>query len=208
MRRYRTPLPSMLAGALAQGLNRILALDEAAHQWLKPLHGRSLCLKLQGLEIDLYLLGPTGDDLDRRLRVTLSHDQPVDTTISGSPSALLGMAVPAWRRPGSGVRIEGDVGVAQAIEGLMRRLDPDWEQLLVEALGEVLGHQAWRLLRRSLSGAQHIGQVAEAQLGHFLREESDWLVARDQAQAFSASVDHLREATDRLEAALRRRGLS
>jgi ubiquinone biosynthesis protein UbiJ len=208
MRRYRTPLPNLLARSLEHALNQVIALDPEAARHLEPLRGRSLCLQLQGLNIDLYLIGPAPSDSAARLSVALDSHQPVDTTISGSPSALLAMAVPAWRRPGSGVRIEGDVGVAQAIEGLMRRLDPDWETLCVDSLGVVVGHQAWRLLRSSLTAGRDLGGVAADQVGHFLREESDWLVSQQDGQQFSRSVDQLREATDRLEAALRRHGLS
>ena len=208
MRHYRTPLPGLLARTLEQGLNRVIALDDNAATHLAPLRGHSLCLKLEGLNIDLYIIGPAQADSAPKLSVALDCERPVDTVIAGTPSALLAMAVPAWRRPGSGVRIEGDVGVAQAIEGLMRRLDPDWESLFVETLGVVIGHQAWRLMRSSLSASRQVGQVAADQVGHFLREESEWLVTQKEGRQFSQSVDQLREATDRLEAALRRHGLS
>lgn len=208
MRQYRTPLPGLLARTLEHGLNRVIALDDNAAAQLAPLRGHSLCLKLEGLNIDLYILGPAQADSAPALSVALDSERPVDTVIAGTPSALLAMAVPAWRRPGSGVRIEGDVGVAQAIEGLMRRLDPDWEALFVDTLGVVIGHQAWRLMRSSLTAGREMGTVAADQVGHFLREESDWVVTQKEGRQFSQAVDHLREATDRLEAALRRHGLS
>ena len=208
MRHYRTPLPGLLARTLEHGLNRVIALDDHAAAQLAPLRGHSLCLKLEGLNIDLYVIGPVHANSPPQLLVALDSERPVDTMIAGTPSALLAMAVPAWRRPGSGVRIEGDVGMAQAIEGLMRRLDPDWEKLFVDTLGVVIGHQAWQLMRSSLMAGREVGQVAADQVGHFLREESDWVITQQEGRQFSQSVDQLREATDRLEAALRRHGLS
>ncbi len=201
MTRYLTPLPGLLAAAIDRALNQVLAADPAGAQRLQGLEQRCIQLVLSGLGLDLFFCGSA-----ERLTVLADSDRPPDTVIRGTPGALLAMAAPEWLGPHSGVRIEGDAGAAQALEQLLRRLDPDWEALLSEQLGDVLGHQVWRLLRDSLSGGRHIASVAGEQLGHYLREESGLLTTRHELESFSRDVDELREATDRLEARLRRRG--
>ena len=203
MSRYLTPFPGLLARAVERAINQAITADPSATGRLEKVDGRCIQLALNGLGIDLFFIGQ-----DSRLSVLAEADLPPDTVIRGSPSALLAMAVPDWFRSDSGVRIEGDAGAAQALEQLMRKLDPDWEGLLTEQLGEVLGHQVWRLLRTSLAEGRRLATVAGDQVGHYLREESGLLATRAEIEVFTRDVDELRDAADRLEARLRRRGLA
>jgi ubiquinone biosynthesis accessory factor UbiJ len=200
MSRYLTPLPGLLASAVDTALNRAISLDDQASTRLDALHGKSVQLQLKGLGIDLYFSG-----LDDRLAVDAEREGEADTTISGTPATLLAMAVPDWRAPGSGVQIQGDAGAAQALEKLLRHLDPDWEALLVEHLGPVLGHQLWRMINDGMRAGRHVATTAADQTARFLREESGLLVTREEVDLFTRQVDELREAADRLEARLRRR---
>ncbi len=201
MGRYLTPLPGLLARAINDGLNQAIELDPTAAERLRSMRGKTVRLVLERLGIDLYFTGH-----DESLQVSAESTLEPDTTITGAPSALLAMAVPDWRDSGSGVRIEGDAGTAQALEKLMRRLDPDWEALLVRHLGPVFGHQAWRMLRDTLEHSRHGARTLADQVGHYLREESGLLVTREEAEQFVNDVDELREAVDRLETRSRRQG--
>lgn len=203
MSRYVTPLPGLLAGTVERAIGQAVNADAGSADRLAALDGRCIQLVLTGTGIDLFFIGQAD-----HLQVVAESDLPADTVIRGSPPALLAMAVPDWFDASSGVRIEGDAGAAQALEKLMRRLDPDWEGLLTEQLGDVLGHQVWRLVRDSLAGGRRLAGVAGDQFGHYLREESGLLVTRSEAQAFTRDVDELREAIDRLEVRLRRKGLA
>ncbi|HSH27268.1 MAG TPA: SCP2 sterol-binding domain-containing protein, partial [Wenzhouxiangella sp.] len=162
---------------------------------------KQICLQLKGLGIDLYFHGR-----EDGLGVSAECETAPDTTISGTPLALLAMAVPDWRAPGSGVRIEGDAGAGQAFEKLLKQLDPDWEAVFVERFGPVVGHQLWRMLADARAGARRASRTAADQTARFLREESGLLVTRQEVNDFVHEVDELREAADRLEAQLRRRG--
>ncbi|QOC23210.1 SCP2 sterol-binding domain-containing protein [Wenzhouxiangella sp. AB-CW3] len=199
MSRYLTPLPGLLARAIDTALARALQLDPRAADRLATLKDQSVRLELKGLGIDLFFTG-SGEALS----VSTESDVEPDTTISGTPAALLAMAVPDWRAPGSGVQIQGNAGTAQALEKLLRQLDPDWESLLVEHLGPVWGHQVWRMLQDSMQRGRHMAGTAADQTARFLREESGLLVRREEVEEFTVGVDELREAVDRLEARLRR----
>lgn len=199
--RYLTPLPGMLATAVEQAIARAIALDDQATARLEPLADKQIRLELKGLGIDLHFHGR-----EDGLGVSAESGTAPDTTISGTPLALLAMAVPDWRAPGSGVRIEGDAGTGQAFEKLLKQLDPDWEAVFVERFGPVVGHQLWRMLTDARAGARQASRTAADQTARFLREESGLLVTREEVGEFINEVDELREAADRLEARLRRRG--
>lgn len=201
MGRYRTPLPGMLAAAVEAALNRALSLDPQGGQHLAGLDGKTLCLELKGLGIELHLAGD-----GERLEVRAESSTTPETTISGTPAALLAMAVPDWRAAGSGVQITGDAGAARTLEKLLRQLDPDWEALLVEHFGPVAGHQLWRMLADSFQGGRRVAATAADQTARFLREESGLLVTHEEMTEFTEQVDELRESLDRIETHLRRRG--
>lgn len=201
MSRYLTPLPGLLATAVEQAIRRAIELDDNAPKRLASLDDKLIRLEFKGLGIDLYFRGR-----EASLRVSSEEESPPNTTISGTPVALLVMTVPDWRAPGSGVRIEGDAGTAQAFEKLLKQLDPDWEAMFVERFGPVVGHQLWRMLTDARAGARHVSMTAADQTAHFLREESGLLVTREEVDEFVHEVDELREAADRLQARLGRRG--
>jgi len=202
MSRYLTPLPGLLAGTIEGAFARALALDEQAEGRLDALDGKCVQLALEGVGIDLFFIG-TGPGLT----VSAESEQTPDTVIRGTPSALLALAVPDWGASSSGVRIEGDAGTAQSLEKLFRRLDPDWERLMTDRFGDVVGHQLWRTANDALRISKRSADLASDQLGHFLREESGLLVTEAEVGQFTVEVDELREAVDRLESRLRREGL-
>jgi ubiquinone biosynthesis protein UbiJ len=201
MSRYLTPLPSLLAGTIEGAFARAIALDDEAPELLGALEGKCVQLALEGVGIDLFFLG-TGSGL----AITAETDEVPDTVIRGTPSALLALAVPDWGASGSGVRIEGDAGTAQSLEKLLRRLDPDWERLMTDRFGEVIGHQLWRIAQDALKIGRSSADLARDQIGHYLREESGLLVTEAEVGQFTIEVDELREAVDRLESRLRREG--
>lgn len=201
MTRYVTPLPGLLAAGVEQAIARAIALDDNAAGRLQPLRYKRVKLELKGLGIDLFFHGR-----DDGLGVRAEDDSAPDTTISGTPLALLAMAVPDWRARGSGVRIEGEAGTGQAFEKLLKQLDPDWETIFVERFGPVVGHQLWRMLGEAHAGARHVATTGAGQAARFLREESGLLVPHEEVEEFVRDVDELREAVDRLEARLRRQG--
>lgn len=199
MTRYLTPFPGLFARAIDDALNRAISLDTTAGERLAELQGLTIRLELRGLGIDLYFTGQ-GD----RLSVAAESDERPVTTIRGTPAALLAMAIPDWRAPGNGVEIEGQAGTAQTLERLLRQLDPDWQSWLVEHLGPVWGHQAWRMIRDGLETGRRVSVTAADQTARYLREESGLLVTRDEADEFIDQVDELREAIDRLQGRISR----
>lgn len=201
MGRYLTPLPGLLAFGIERAINQAIELDSTAAPRLEKLNGRSVKLALTGLGIDLYFFGEGS-----KLSVSAEREVPPDTTITGTPGALLAMSVPEWRAPGSGVTIEGDAGTAQALEKLFRQLDPDWEALLTRQLGDVVGHQLWRLINDAAGLGRHGVRTAGDQVARYLREESGLLVTSEEMDDFTREVDELREAVDRLQSRLKRAG--
>lgn len=201
MSRYLTPLPGMFAELVESVINKALDRDPDSARRLETIGQRRLRFELSGLGLELNF-----QVRDERLRVRAEDDAEPDTVVSGSPSALLAMAVPDWRTPGSGVSMSGDADLARAFEQIFRHLNPDWEAVLVDRFGEVLGHQFYRFFAEAGQTGRQVMKTGEEQIGEYLREESAWAVGRRDFESFSREVDELREAIDRLESRLARQG--
>ncbi|MBS3744908.1 MAG: SCP2 sterol-binding domain-containing protein [Wenzhouxiangellaceae bacterium] len=202
MSRYVTPLPSMMAAAIEFVFARAAALDADAAGKLQPLSGRWLKFVLQGLEIDLWLTAD-GERLRVMAEPETSELEP-DAVIAGDPGALLAMALPDFDSS-SGVRIEGDAGLAQKFQQSVTALDPDLEKGLTEYFGDLLGPQVYRIVIEALDLARHTTSTGGEQVSRWLREESRFVPAPGEWTEFRDGVDRLREAVDRLESRVRRR---
>ena len=202
MSRYVTPLPGLLAGAMEQILNQALHLDPDAARLLGGVRGGVLKLELAGLNIDLYFSAG-----DRELNVTSESgpEAAPETTIAGTPAALLSMAVPELAGPGS-VQISGDASLAQSWQKLFKQLEPDWEAGLSTYFGDLIGPQIYRLLLQARRTSTAAARTGADQLSRWLRDESELVPNREEWNEFSTHVDRLREAVDRLESRVRKRG--
>lgn len=193
-------LSLVMARTVEQAANRVLQLDADTAAKMAEFDGRVVALHLLGPEIILYLRPRDG-----RLEVTDSVEGDPETTIRGTPGALFASAVSEeGRRTAGRIHIEGDAHLGQAVERLVRRLKPDWEEPLAQAFGDVAGARIARTLREGAAWGQAAGWSLAEQLTEYLRDERRHLVTRAEMEAFVNEVDRLREAVDRLEARLRR----
>ena len=192
-----------LAGrALQEALNRVLALDPAA---------RDAVLALTGQSVELHLEAPP---LAMRIAVTedgvqvgpAQVDSEADLSLRTSAGALLDRLLPsATPARGSGrLRISGDAELAQRLQKIVARFDPDFDAAFAGVFGEIVGPQISRALRQALgSGRAHARHLAEDAVDYLVEERREVVSGAEQQQFFD-EVDALRDATDRLEARLRR----
>jgi len=203
MPEYRTPLPGILAAMLEAAINRILALDDLSLERLQRLDGRMLQLDLEGVGITLFFAFA-----GRHVEVGTRSKYEPDTVISGSPFALFSMAAPDqaehWGTQESRVRISGDANLARDLERLFSRLDPDWEGRLSRLLGDVWGHQVAAGLRAGAGQVRTSAGSAGDMLSEYLQSERGPVARAAELDAFSAAVDEVRSATERLESRLKK----
>jgi ubiquinone biosynthesis accessory factor UbiJ len=195
----RNPVLDVLGRLLQGSLNRTLALDAGTADKVRALEGRSVRVDLRHLGLSLLLtvregqleVGPAGDQADLSLRASLG--------------SLLSMALARGEDASVGkVEIAGDADLARRVQKLLRGFDPDWEEPLARAFGDVAGHQLAMGLRGAFGGMQRAARGFAGDAVDFLREESRDAVAKPEAEQFYDEVDLLREAADRLEVRVKR----
>jgi ubiquinone biosynthesis accessory factor UbiJ len=190
-----------LLGQLATVLNRNVAQSTRAATIATQLDGRVLALALEGTPVTLYVKVREG-----RIAVDTGHEGVADASLAGTPLALLALAGPAAadRLRGSGIRIEGDAEVAQRFQSLLQQARPDVEEELSRVIGDVAAHQVANFARGFFEWGRKAADSLSQNVAEYLQEEGRDVPTRIELEEFLESVDHLREAADRLEARLTR----
>ena len=192
---------TVLLGELAAALNRNVAQSERGSMLATQLDGRVLALVLEGTPVTLYFRVEDG-----RVSIDTRHDGPTDARLAGTPLALLSLVgtEAADRVRNAGIRIEGDAEVAQRFQGLLRQAQPDFEEELARVIGDVAAHQVANLARGFLDWGRKAADSFSQNVAEYLQEEGRDVPTRVELDEFLESVDHLREAADRLEVRLAR----
>jgi len=196
------PLTGFFSGALEEALERFLALDSNSPDYLAPLAGRVIELRVTPFGYHLYLC-PTRRGVQLLDRIA---GEP-DAILSGSPLAFIRLGLsesPRRELFGGDITIEGDTDVARRFQTLFERLDIDWEGWLARYTGETLAGRIVGLLRSTHAWRKRLFENLRLDLAEYLQEESRELPASAEAELFYREVDVLRADYDRLQARMER----
>lgn len=191
---------------LEAAFNTWLKLDEKTHgtarQRLQTLQGKLIHLRLTNPGFDLYFL-PTADEV----RISTHYDSPADVSIQGSALAFMRLAQAEDSGKAmleNGIKIEGDLGLGTEFSKILREIDVDWEELLSQAVGDTIAHQAGQFVRTSTGWLGDSAQAMRLNTQEYLQEEARLLPAEAELNYYYEQVDQLRLDTERLEARLQR----
>lgn len=194
-----------LAGrALEIALNRLLGLDPASVAALAPLAGQRIDLQLEAPALALRI-SVDGDRL--KVGAVDPADEP-ELSLRASAGALLGRLLPGRDSapPVGKLRISGDAELAQRLQQLVTRFEPDFEAAFAGVFGDVLGVQLARALRAGLLRGREEAARFSRDVADYLVEERRDVVSRAEQAGFFEQVDDLRDAVERLEVRVRRLG--
>jgi ubiquinone biosynthesis accessory factor UbiJ len=195
-------VPSALLTSFEKAANAALRLDPDTLGCLGTLSGKCIAVEFRGLDLQIYI-EPTPEGI----LLKNSSDLPPDTTLIGSPVAMLQMAAaPADSRllfTGE-IQIQGDIELGRRIKSLLQGLDVDWEELLSRYIGDLLAHAAGNSIRHLTAWGQQAVQTLGYDLAEYLREEAELLPDRGEIAAYLDGVDYLRADLERLDARVQR----
>lgn len=186
-------LQRIATDAALEGLNHLLRRERQARELLQPLAGRTA--RLQSGPISLqFAIAPDG--------LILASDAAPDVRIELDARALAaGLNAgppldPAWILKDA--HIEGDAGLAQVLSRVAGQLRPDLEEDLSRLVGDAAAVRIVAALRAARLQVADTGARAARQLADYLAGEQDWLASRAPFERFSAEVNELARAAQRL----------
>ncbi|WP_331351763.1 ubiquinone biosynthesis accessory factor UbiJ [Cellvibrio sp. UBA7671] len=177
-------------------LNAALRYDPATRIGLAQLEGKILAVQITAPALQFFIM-----PMDDELRLMGNWDGDVDTRITGSLLALAQLSqTEIHNLKGSGVTVMGDLSLLANLQRLVKNLDIDWEEMLSQFTGDIVGHQAAQLIRAKLGWAKDSAKNAQRLTGEFLTEELKILPGKHELEDFYRQVDDLRLAVDRAAA--------
>jgi len=191
-------LPELFAGVLREAVTRFLRLAPNSPQYLAPLAGKVICLRLMPIDLRVYLC-PDESGMD----ILPNFGGKPDVTLTGSPLAFARMGLSDTPRRAlfeGDIIVEGDMTTAQRFQTLFDRLDIDWEGLLARFTGQSLAARIASDMRGIHAWGKESVEVMGMNIAEYLQEESRELPAAPEADIFYEDVDTLRADCDRLEA--------
>jgi len=209
-----TATPAWLAAVEAL-LNRGVHASMQATELAGRLGGTALLLNIEtvaSIRISVVRarlsLTAAGSPLDSPPPKAVGATKAVDATISGSPLALLRLAVPraASGRParGSGAVVSGDAEIANSYRELLAFARPDFEEELSRLIGDVPARALSQFAEMAVEWARRTRRTAGENVAEYLQEESRDLVNKPELEEFLHGVDTLRETADRVDARIAR----
>ncbi|TGD73049.1 hypothetical protein E4634_12255 [Mangrovimicrobium sediminis] len=197
--------PTLHTGALAAleaAINRALALAPGANDSLKALRDKVFALHCTAPPLDVYL-----QPVAEGVRLMGVYDGPVTTSLRGEASEFAALASaedPAAALINGKLELAGDSGPLLELQRIIAGLDVDWEAPLVDALGDVAGHQLAQMLRGGFRWGRQAGSSLLRQAEEFIHEEARLSPPRLELEDFYRDVQELELRVDRLASRLSR----
>jgi ubiquinone biosynthesis protein UbiJ len=188
------------AAALASAekiINTALRYDPATRIGLVRLSGKILAVNITApIAVTLFVM-----PLDEEIQLMANWDGDVDTRLSGSLMALLQLSTTEVHNlKYSGVTVAGDLGLLADLQALLKNLDIDWEDMLSQFTGDIIGHQTAELIRTKFGWVKDRARSAQRLTKEFLTEELRALPSKPELSDFYRQVDEVRLAVDRAAA--------
>ena len=190
---------TLLIGALASAekiINAALRYDPATRTGLTRLEGKILAVQISAPALNFFIM-----PMDDELRLMGNWDGDVDTRITGSLPALAQLAqTEIHNLKDSGVTAMGDLSLLADYQRLLKNLDIDWEDMLSQFTGDIVGHQTAQLIRTKFGWVKDRANSAQRLTKEFLTEELKTVPGKPELETFYRDVDELRLAVDRAAA--------
>jgi len=189
--------------ATLEGLiNNALTLAPRASAELAELEDCVFALECTSPALDIYLQPGRG-----RVRLMGFYEGPVTTRVKGAAADFTELAAsddPAASLINGALELAGDSAPLLELQQILSTLDIDWEAPLVDALGDVVGHQLAEILRAGFSWGRQARVSLERQLEEFVHEEARLSPPRLELEDFYGDVQELSLRVERLESRSRR----
>lgn len=177
-------------------INAALQYDPATRIGLARLSGKILAITINAPNIHLFVM-----PMDDEVRLMNHWDGDVDTRLSGSLIALAQLRqTQVHNLKDSGVTVMGDIQLLADLQQLIKNLDIDWEEMLSQFTGDIVGHQTAQLIRAKMNWVKDRTANTQRLTREFLTEELKTIPSKPELKDFYRQVDELRLAVDRAAA--------
>ena len=192
-------IDSALCASIEHSINALLKHDPALLAALAKFEGKRIRVQSDDWLILVITITEQG------LQFSLQDDSECDTTIFGSISELISVALASDKADAlmnGDIDISGSSALVLDLAKIIQQLEIDWEALISPMTGGIIAHQIGKGLRSLLSWSKDSSATLATSSKEYLEDEIQVLVPKPLAEHFASQVSDLRLATDRAEARL------
>jgi ubiquinone biosynthesis protein UbiJ len=191
--------PMLSTAALASAekiINAALAYDPASRLALAELSPQVLAVKISTPDFKVFVM-PDVDGIELHGH----YEGEITTQLEGTLPALLSLIKSdRLNLKDSGVQLFGSTNFLAELQKILKNLEIDWEEMLSQAFGDIIGHQGAELIRSKMSWTKDRVSNIQRLTSEFLTEELRVLPSAPELNFFNAQVDELKLGADRVEA--------
>jgi len=179
-------------------VNQYIKCDPDYQFYLKPLIGKTICIKTSQPSIILNLQFNFDE-----IKLLDSHYSSPDCTLSAQSFKLIQLALnqsASYQQ----LEISGDTEVAQSFATLCHNVRIDWETLLAKVFGDTIAYTLGNKARQVKSRSKEFSSTLMTNFQEFVQHEIRAFPASQEIGNFMDKVDTLRHDTDRLIARMKK----
>ncbi|AFJ03508.1 Protein YigP [Methylophaga frappieri] len=193
----------LLLSPLTFALNQALQADPDSLAAMTAFTGRSVRIELTDWQKAVCIEFETNN-----LIVNDGQDAVADLMIAAPLSALIDVARHPDNLFSSHIQILGDVQFAKQLQDWLDNFEFDWESQIARLTGDTLAGPLTKQLRQTAGWLKQSMNSIELSTAEYLREEARLLPDAVEVAHFMQQVDNLHADMERLEARIRRLGLT
>jgi|TARA_B110000438_G_scaffold275155_1_gene295894 ubiquinone biosynthesis accessory factor UbiJ len=176
-------------------VNRQIAEKTPALDLSKELEGKVISMKIRDTEHHLDFIM-----IENKLQAVNDSDDH-DVQITGS---LLTFTSLIKNSPEEAVRdgllnFQGDIGIGQKFQELMRYAKPDFEEELSRVFGDMAAQNIGKVNSKVSHWVKDSKNILEQNISEYLQEEQKILPSQYEFNKFQVAVNKLRDDVDRIE---------
>ena len=188
----------MLSQLNVSFLNHLLTQQPWAKDRLCQYAGKTIRLEISPMSL-LLLIESNGEfsALNADLKLNSSPEAIPDATLILPPFAALRMALHGTLDT-SQITMQGDADLATSVGKVLRELSWDVEEDLSHLVGDIPATKIISMGKQFLQQGKQQSANLAAMLAEYWQEENPLITKRRHLEQFSAQVDELRDAAERL----------
>lgn len=191
--------PMLSTAALASAekiINAALAYDPASRIGLAQLEPQVLAIQIIAPDFKVFVV-PTQAGIHLRGH----YEGEITTQLQGTLPALFSLIkTDRLNLKDSGVQLFGSTSFLVELQKILKNLEIDWEEMLSQVFGDIIGHQGAELIRTKMSWAKDRANNIQRLTSEFLTEELRILPSKPELAFFNAQVDDIKLGADRVAA--------
>ena len=185
---------NILIDSINKAMNKSLSYDFVSLKKLDSFENKVIKVELESTPFTFYICIN-----DRKVSLSKSSTNVVDTTIKGTPLALFAMNSEEPIQGVKNVEIYGDANTGQFFAKWLKNIKPDWEEAWCDLLGDGMGVRVSNVVNGIMDFGKKFKDSLIRNTNEYLVEESRDLIAPAEMEAFLDDVDDLKADTARLE---------